>query len=262
MTCEEAREYIFAFLDNELEAPLSMALQHHIDHCPLCAREVEIERAVQDRLTHALHPPAPEVPLPRQALERTPSRDEAAGGWPRRAVLAACAAVVLGGALTAYVMVQRAHVDQIRAGFVSLAVRDFEHFLEEGRPIHFASSNANAVSAWLLEQTNLEVILPEVRGPNCRLLGARRCTIADKPAAFVVYDMDRTPVSLLAVTGDAAGLAHMNQVESDGRVYWVDRVGQTSVLAYRRNNLVYAVVSRLTPPELMDLFSGTAHESH
>ena len=42
MRCGEIREYIFAFLDNELDAPLSIEFQHHIDHCAVCAREVEI----------------------------------------------------------------------------------------------------------------------------------------------------------------------------------------------------------------------------
>ena len=44
MNCTEIREYLFAFLDNELDAHLSIELQHHLDHCPACAQQAEIER--------------------------------------------------------------------------------------------------------------------------------------------------------------------------------------------------------------------------
>lgn len=264
MICHETREYMFAFLDNELEASLSMELQHHIDHCAVCAREVEVERTIRDRLGDALKIQAPEEPFHIQAFERPPARGETFGGLRRwlsqHAARAACAAVILGAAV-AYIVTQHGYVGDGHSGFVRLVVSDFEHFLEENRPIHFASSNADAISRWLLEQTNLEVVLPRVEGPNCRLLGARKCTIADRPAAFVVYEMDETPISLLAIASGSEGLQHMNQVESNGRIFWMDRLEDTSVLAYRQNNLVYAVVSKLAPPELINLFSGAEHES-
>ena len=54
MTCSEARQYIFAFLDNELDSALSLEMQQHIEHCPLCARECEIENVVRTLLAQEL----------------------------------------------------------------------------------------------------------------------------------------------------------------------------------------------------------------
>ena len=54
MTCRETREHLFAFLDNELDAPLSIELQRHLERCPECAREAEIERTVGKKLADRL----------------------------------------------------------------------------------------------------------------------------------------------------------------------------------------------------------------
>ena len=143
-----------------------------------------------------------------------------------------------------------------------MVVSDFKHFLQECRPIHFASSNANAVSDWLLQQTDLEVILPSIKGKHCKLIGARRCEIEGQAAAFVVYEMKGTPLSLLAVTGRNGALEQMNQVEHNDRIHWVDQFKDISVVAYRRNNLVYAMVSKLSKDELIHFLSGAADESN
>jgi len=42
MNCRELREYLFAFLDNELDAASSIEVQEHLEHCPLCARDLPL----------------------------------------------------------------------------------------------------------------------------------------------------------------------------------------------------------------------------
>ncbi len=54
MRCGDVREFMFAFLDNELDVRRSMALQRHLDRCPYCARQVEIERIIIGHLKRAL----------------------------------------------------------------------------------------------------------------------------------------------------------------------------------------------------------------
>ena len=76
MICNEAREYLFAFLDNELDASLSMDFQHHIDHCAVCAREVEIERAIREQLICSLKTQDLEIPFCRHALKQIISQND------------------------------------------------------------------------------------------------------------------------------------------------------------------------------------------
>ncbi|KKL83816.1 hypothetical protein LCGC14_1970960 [marine sediment metagenome] len=266
MICSEAREYLFAFLDNELDASLSMDFQHHIDHCAVCAREVEIERVIREQLVCALKTQDSEIPFNKHAIKQIIRQNKTSGVQPRlvsrRTFLAACVAVVVAAGITSYFAIQYLNSTRDHSKFIDLVVTDFKHFLREDQPIHFASSNANAVSDWLMQQTNIEVILPSVKGKHCKLIGARRCKIEGQAAAFVVYEMQGTPVSLLAVTVRNDALKQMNQIEYNGRIHWVDHFKDISVVAYRRNNLIYAMVSKLNKDELIHFLSGTADESN
>ena len=266
MICSETSEYLFAFLDNELDASLSMDFQHHIDHCAVCAREVEIERAIHGQLACALKTQGSEIPFNKHAVKQIIRQTKTSVVQPRlvsrRTVLAACAAVIVAVGIASYFVKQYLDDTKNHSKFVNLVVTDFKHFLQEGQPIHFASSNANAVSDWLLQQTDLEVVLPSINGTNCKLIGARKCEIQGEPAAFVVYEMRGTPVSLLAVTGYNSNLKEMNQIEYNDRTHWVDHFKDISVVAYRRNNLVYAMTSKLNKDELIHFLSGAVDESN
>ncbi len=266
MICSETSEYLFAFLDNELDASLSMDFQHHIDHCAICACEIEIERVIREQLVCTLKTQDSEIPFNKHAVKQIIRQNKASVVWfrlvSRRTVLAACAAVVLAAGITSYFAIQYLNTTKGRSRFVNLVVTDFKHFLREGQPIHFASSNANAVSDWLLQQTDLEVILPSIKGKHCKLIGARRCEIEGQAAAFVVYEMNGTPASLLAVAGRNSDLEQMNQVENNDRIHWVDHFKGISVVAYRRNNLIYAMVSKLNKDELIHFLSGAVDESN
>ncbi len=266
MICNEAREYLFAFLDNELDASLSIDFQHHVDHCAVCAREVEIERVIQRQLVCALKTQDSEIPFNKHALKQIIGQDKTSVVQPRlvsrRVLLAACAAIVFAVGITSHFVMQHAGDTEGHGKFVNLVVSDFEHFLGEGLPIRFTSSNASAVSNWLLQQTALEVILPSVKGKHCKLIGARKCEIEGQAAAFVIYEMQGTPVSLLAVTGRNDALKQMAQIEHNGRIHWVDHFEDFSVVAYRRNNLVYAMVSKLDKDELIHFLSGAVDESN
>lgn len=61
MICNETREYLFAFLDNELDAHLSIEVQRHLDHCPDCAQQADIEREIAEALDCPLGTGMPRV---------------------------------------------------------------------------------------------------------------------------------------------------------------------------------------------------------
>lgn len=266
MICSEVREYLFAFLDNELGAPLSMDIQLHIEQCPDCAREVEIERAIGERLARASKAGDSGMPLRMHTLRRTIEQAEASRVLrhlsSRNVLLAACAAIVFGAAIVAYLVIQDVDTARDHSRLVNLLVEDFKHSQEQGHPVQFVSANALAVSDWLRHQTDLEVVLPGVRGASDRLLGARKCTIEGRAAAFVMYEIRGVPTSLVAVAGGNHTLDRMRQIELNGRIHWVDHCEGFWIVAYRRDNLVYAMVSKLDEQELIQFLSGAVNESY
>lgn len=263
MKCKQVRECLFAFLDSELDALLSIEFQRHIEHCPDCAREVEIERSVRKQLASALvrsdAAPFDSDALRRQLASNNSELMQSRMSGLRRAMIAitSSAAVLLLG-VAAWHWSRPTAQNQ----FADWVVADYQHFVDAGQHVQYASSDATAVSQWLRAKTGLEVSLPLDGGGGCRLVGARKCSFEDRPAAFSVYEISGDTASLLVLSAVGLDLEQFARVDHDGRVHWVDRCKGYTVVACKRGDLLYAAVSRLPEPELLCLMSGAEHEGN
>lgn len=268
MTCGEVREYLFAFLDNELDAPLSIELQRHLDGCACCAQEAEVERTVQRRLADAMKAGAgdlPAFPEDEEELFVSVSRPVAAFGSPRsirrvhRSRLIGLAAVVVVGVSIGLVY-RYSKSAPAPLGFVDAVVSDFAHFLSEGKAVQIESGDRLIVGDWLRRRTALALALPVAIDPPCRLLGGRKCRIAGRSAAFAAYDMDGAPASLVAMAAEEADLKEMKQIRHEGAPRWVKHRKGFTVVASRRKQLVYVAVARLPEEELFCLVADVVHD--
>ena len=251
MRCGEVREYLFAYLDNELDVPLSIEFQRHLEHCHKCARDVEIEWAIKRHLGHALETAGSSLPLGepafREAVEEVVTRRSGVLKLFRRFALrtAAAAAVVFAVGIGIWLAGPGKTTDARHNGFADLVVSDFEHFLEKGQPLQIASVDRVAVADWLRDRTNLDVILPESTDGQCKLLGGRKCTIDGRIAAFAAYDVDGMPASLVVMEAERGALDGMEQVNRRGQTHWLERCKGHTIGARRRDRLVAGAVSNL-----------------
>lgn len=262
MTCSELREYLFAFLDSELDAPLSIELQRHLDRCHACAREVEIERTIRRELAPVLQRDVVEPALDEAVLTRRLERGgvkarshSIAGVRFKRAATAACLAIL--AVWLVWWGPNRYHADRLS----DLVVTDFQHFLREKTPVQIASADREKVAGWLRERTNVNVLLPPLGPSGGRLLGGRKCEVAGRSAAFAIYEMHGTPASLVVLKDYPGALKGMNPFERKSRRRWVDHCREHTVLAARRGSLIYVAVSQLPETELFCLLTDGEHES-
>lgn len=243
MTCSDAREYLFAFLDNELDATLSIELQRHLERCHDCAREAEIEGLVHRRLAVALERPQP--------LLAHGFRQRRGAFWTVAAGIgiAACAALWFGRSAPT--------TNPEPLPFVDSLVADFEHVLQENIPLQFASSDSSVVADWLRASTGLHVTLPPIDSAHGKLLGARTCKVRGRTAAFAMYELAGSPASLVVLRDPSVKLDEMERVEHQGKLHRVDRCKNHTVVACRRGGLVYAAVSTLPKEALVHLMAGS-----
>ena len=271
MTCGEVREYLFAFLDSELDAPLSIELQRHLEHCPDCAREAEIERGVGKQLARTIDAASAAAPVFDDSLGGMFTHDQHMARWVGpshghrtifgRRMLATAAAVLLVVGAGLWFGLGDGGAGRDAPRFVDLAVGDFTHFLEKGSPLQIASSDDREVAEWLTRQTGIALVLPIPADARCKLIGGRKCKIEGRPAAFAVYEMGGVPASLLVVAAQGTELEGMERVLHRGRIHWVDRCRGYTVVACLGDGLVYAAVSTLGQDELHCLMAEGPDES-
>lgn len=268
MICTDAREYLFAFLDNELDAHLSIEVQRHLEHCPGCAQQAEIEREIGKHLTTELQGDSVAPTLDEAAVEGMLALRRASpiAGRPvfsRRHVLrlSGLAAAVMLVLLAWWAGRGATLVDHDKPGLAELVVEDYQQFLENGRHVQLVSADAGEVSRWLRGQTGLEVSIATMTGHRCKLVGARKCELAGRPAAFALYEMKGTPVSLLATARAGIGMGRMRRVADQDEEFWTDQCNGHTVVAKRQGKLVYAAVSTLPQNDLIHLIESAVHES-
>ncbi|MCG8405285.1 MAG: zf-HC2 domain-containing protein [Phycisphaerales bacterium] len=262
MKCGDVREYVFAFLDSELDAPLSIELQRHLERCPVCAREVEIERTIRKQLETMLEIPDKHPPLDEDSLRpglTTIRQGPALHRWTFTAISTAVALLI---GLAMWLWLTQADGRPTETHFADLVVTDYQHFLDNRQSVQFASEDSAEVSGWLQTKTGLKVTLPHSQSGHCTLVGARECKIARRTVGFVLYKIGDMPASLIVADSRAFDLDHFSQVHHEGRTHWVDRCKGHNVVACERDNLLYAAVSSLPEKELFCLMTATSHESN
>jgi len=266
MNCSQAREYLFAFLDGELDAPLSIELQRHLDHCPTCAREAEIERTIRRQLVAVVN--AQHVTELQPLLKRAMARVHASARRPRRWWRAGletgrsrsmAAAAVLLLMLGGWLVLRASWPSPAPLQLAEVLATDFEHFLSAGKPLDIQSSDSQVVSAWLSDRTRITAALPRMEHGRCKLVGGRPCKVAGRPAAFALYEIDGRPASLIAVEGTDADLRGMVQVAGAPHAYWVDRCRGYTVVASVADGVVRAAIGKAPEGDLRSLL-GTAHD--
>lgn len=255
MICSEARQYLFAFLDNELDSALSLEVQQHIEHCPLCARECEIENLVRRQLAANFQQPDAVPEFDELAFLRL-LRSEP--GVPRHTPrttrrfwkVGAAGGIAAALLFAVFFFVADSTKRTERVSLADALVDDFAHFVTEAKPLQIVSADAKEVSDWLRDRTALAVSVPSVDPAAGTLMGGRKCKINGKPAAFAVYRVGDESASVVALKESDEALASMKRIDRNGHTHWVDHCRGHTVLACRRGELIYAIVSRL-PEDLL-----------
>ncbi len=255
MRCGEVREYLFAFLDSELEAPHSMELQGHLERCPHCAREAEIERAVRHRLEKSIEAECGDLPFEPERLAGLLARPGApARASARRWLLPAfgVAAAIAVAAAGLWIALRPRDGEP----FAEMLASESESFLESRGPLHIGSSDRGAVMEWLRGKTYLHLTLPEPSDASWTLIGGRKCSLAGRPAAFALYELDGVTASLVVLSGEGQEVSAMQPAQHGGRSFCVSRCGERNVVALQHEGLVYSTVSSLPPAQLFDLLGS------
>jgi anti-sigma factor RsiW len=182
---EHPRGALHAYLDGELSLEGSLEVEHHLEECDACRRELETFRALR-RLLQSAKRAAPEAESTLVQVTRTVRarrrRTYAFGG------LGAMAAA----ALVALVLVPRQN-----GGIVNEVAAVHARALDAGRTVEVASDDPATIGKWLSSRLP-GAVPPTAGGDGFALRGARVDSLDGRPVATAVYQVRSHLVDVFA----------------------------------------------------------------
>jgi anti-sigma factor RsiW len=202
MNCEQARLFIHALVDNELDAVNAAEVEAHVASCPDCAEELaklkslraglagarlkELAPAqLRARIDHAL--PGPEARTAAMRDFVRPSRRTFIGGF--------AAGTALSGAIAASLvltMFRRDHDLIIANEVVSAHIRS----LQAGHLTDVETSDRHTVKPWFNGRLDLAPPVIDLTALGFTLIGGRLDYIDGEPVASVVYRRRKHVINL------------------------------------------------------------------
>jgi anti-sigma factor RsiW len=240
MSCSEIRPRIALYVDREVAGAEALEFEAHLTECAECRRAYDELRETVDAVRGAC--PIYEVP------ERSYSAIQGmVENWERRQaqrrwVPAAAAAAVLVAVMTGW------WVSAGRSGYEQFAAEAHRNYARGTFPLDVTSDQPPVVSDWLKPRVPFHLTLPNYPegGPKrYALVGARLMQYRGEDVAYLAYEMDRKPISLLISSSSRIIPSSGESYRSGDLTFYFSSQLGLRIITWRDKGLTYAQVSDL-----------------
>lgn len=277
MSCDRIEPLLGAYSDGACGQEESALVGRHLETCPDCRKRLRELEEITEMLRRSAA--ADEVPPELWASVQDTLDEEdarvaaAAASWSGAALrrLAIAASVILMVAVSLSGSWWPAS-DPERV--VREAVNDFITYRLSKRELDVASGNAGANARWFEGKIafRLPAVKAEVAGFGLR--GSRLCWLLDRRLSALTYEKGGHLASLYVMSGRGLKTPEAAFERAARAEISVHRIGGLTSVVWRRDGLVFALVSdlpvgellpftaALNEPEHAPLFEGGGHHSH
>jgi anti-sigma factor (TIGR02949 family) len=267
--CDAFRRQVSPYLDGELLGEDRAEFEAHVAGCTACRESLDHERSVVDAIRRSL--PLYEAPtelrarVERMAQEHRPAPPgwvhSTHGFWRSWGHPLVLATFLVACVLMATALLREGEVGPSRAGAPSGSGRPAGAFAafavdthlrhERGQlPLEVRSEAAGEVSRFFEGRVPFHLTLPDYPvGPGEKkpyhLVGGRLVAFEGDYAAYVAYQMDGRPISLLVTTALRVRPEGGEVVDQGGLTFHLESVRGLKVITWTDNGLTYALASDL-----------------
>ena len=269
--CEEVRAAVAFYLDDELSGSDLADFESHLASCPSCSEMIASERrfiesireakplreappelrsAVEQILSHTAPPYAAPPELRRRVRKSLSSPFHLSR---RRHLVAVAAILVLAVALASLWYATRFRsqlMSKLPSEFAKMAVDTHLRHLRGQLPFEIATDSPAEISRWFDGKVSFSLQLPKYQEESgqeklYRLEGARLVWFKNDYAAYVAYQMQKRPISLVVTSESVAVPSGGEEIVSKGLMFHYDSIAGLKVITWSDRGLTYALVSDL-----------------
>jgi anti-sigma factor RsiW len=256
--CDDARNKVALYVDRELSGSEALEFEAHLTQCVPCRLAYENSRAVIDGVRAAS--PLYEVPEHSYAaMEQLVAAQDQGSRRNRWLALAAAAALVTGVILGSWLSESFSPWLSRRRGmptqYASFAAEAHLLYARGAFPLDIVSREPQVVASWLGRRLPFHMTLPNYPAPNDRtgsreqkkysLVGARLLQYLDEDVAYLAYEMDHKPISLVIASSTQVFPSGGETYRSGGLTFYSTAEKGLRMITWTDRGLTYALVSTL-----------------
>ncbi len=255
MDCSRIKEYIYPFLDGELDNQTSLSVKEHLSTCPLCSLELEQEKKTDYLIRHNIPKEKASYELKETILNQIKEFGEGKVNPFARPFLTpifATSAI----ALLVIVLIFSLLINFNKPFPVfNESVKDHIQFLQGNLVLDIASNKSDEVHNWLQAKLDFKVMAPNLSSQGVNLLGARVCTLKNKKAAYIMYGKNQHKLSVFMFDAKGVKFPKAKKVAVNNKMFYLSKEkGYNSVL-WIDEWIACVFVSDLDEAELLYLAS-------
>jgi len=261
--CSDVERFLEPYLDGEFDAAERAELENHLSVCSRCrgatAAALSYRSTLRTKLREATAPgtaagTAPEA-LRRRISESLDRAEAPALLWWRR-IVAPLPVAALTACLAGALVVFAGH--RTTDPLVEEAVR--KHARDLPLEVSAASVAPELIPGMLATHLDFNPRPPAFQANGVRLVGARLAQLRDWPAAYMRYQTPGGPVGLFIIDDPDRRVAQSGrEVRAGPATIRLINARGYNVAVWRRNEIVYSLVSDLDEDDLVRLVETAQH---
>lgn len=237
--CQGRHDQIHLYVDGELSTEDQLAFELHLLECEVCRIEHDQVREVVDivRGSKPLYPVSPKLPESVRSILAVPRKPSVS----RRAAL-------MTGSFAATLALLALLPNFHPASFTSFAAETHLDYARHALSLGVASSTPGVVSDWLKAHLPLDLKLADLPAElgeprSYALVGAQRMRFNGDDVAFLAYQLDSRPVSLLVTSAEQLAPPEAEVFTSGKLSFHFSTEKGLKLITWRDRGLSYALVS-------------------
>lgn len=257
MDCQKTKEYLYPFLDGQLDDQTNLLVKEHLESCPLCSLEWKQEKKFDSLIRQNISCEKAAFSLRETVLNRIEQTQELRPlpftFYHIRPAIATILAVLIIAIVTIPSILKKPEGLPV----FSASILSHTKFLQGALPIELASNNPNQIKNWFQGKLDFALNIPDLSSKGANLVGARLCHLREREAAYLIYEKNGHYISVFVINAKGLSIPKAKKTMLDEKTFYLkSEKGYQSILCLEKGGDIGCIfVSDLPEDELMKIIA-------